>query len=258
MSRTIITTCGTSLFQSSCWSYNGLNENQLSKIEDEQDRREHESRCEINLMEAMRLKKESEVSNSFDKSSWEDPERLRDMPAEFASLRAIQICFENEKINKPFSKDDNVILLHSNNEDGKFCADVLYTILNNEKFNLLPEVKIDKWQVMGLDPQDSSEFGNALMSIWRQIIEKSLKEDRKYIFNLTGGYKGVSILLGGIAYYLSKVDIFYLHENTIFEEISIMGFNKSEEKENRFYTGSFNIKKRKFVSSPPGGCSPLP
>ncbi len=257
MSRTIITTCGTSLFQSSCWSYNSLNEKQL--LEDELDRREHEKKCESTLMEAMDNKKESEVSASFDHTvSWNDPEYLRELPAELASLRAIQIYFDSKEINKPLGKGDKVILLHSDNKKAKFCAEILCTVLNNKDFNLLPEVKIDKWQVMGLDPQDFSEFVNALKSIWKQIIEKPLKDDTKYIFNLTGGYKGVSILLGGIAYYLSKVDIFYLHENTVFEEIAIMGFNKSEEKENRFYTGSFNFKKRKFMSSPPGGYSPLP
>lgn len=253
MSRTIITTCGTSLFQSSCWSYNDLNKKQLSTL-DELDRREQEIICESNLKEARDRDNESVVSGSFDPSSWinseYDSECLRDMPAELASLKAIQIYLNDKKF--PLGADDKVKLLHSNNKDGKFCAEILSTVLNNKAFNLLPEVSIDTWQVNGLDPLEFPEFGIALQSIWRQIIENLIDNDTKYIFNLTGGYKGVSILLGAIAYYETQIPIFYLHEETNFKHISIMNFTKSEDIEKRFYIDMFDMDEGTCKSAPNG------
>jgi len=241
MSRTIITTCGTSLLQSSCWSYNGLNEKQLS--EDELDRREHEEKCESTLMEAMDNKKESEVSKSF---SWLDTDYLRDLPAELASLRAIQIYFEENE--KPIGEGDKVILLHSDNKKGRFCAEILCTVLNNKDINLLPGVITKKKEVTGLDPQDRIMFGKALMRVWKKIILKPDNELRNYIFNLTGGYKAVGILLGGIAYHIAKVPIFYLHEETGYDDITFMCFNKKGDMEKWFYASNFNITKRRIES----------
>lgn len=247
MSRIILTTCGTSIFQSSCWKYNDLNKNQLSHLDDEQDRRKHENFCESNLKEAMKQKKGSQVSASFDHElSWNDPECLRDLPAELASLRAIQIFFQSEVINKPLGKDDKVVLLHSNNKEGEFCAEILYAVLNNTEFNLLPQVNIEKMIVPGLDPLKRGKFGEALISVWKEIISKNGNELRNYIFNLTAGYKAIAILFGGIAYHIAKVPIFYLHEETGYREISFMCFNKEGDMEKWFYAGDFNIPERKF------------
>jgi len=53
MPRTIITTCGTSLFKSCCWRYEGLCESSFSDMENEQDRMEYESVCNTELKQAL-------------------------------------------------------------------------------------------------------------------------------------------------------------------------------------------------------------
>lgn len=248
MTRTIITTCGTSLLKSSCWNLERLNEKHLSQMRDEEERRKHELKCMYILSEAKEDK--ADISKKFDRFSWDNLLYLRDLPAELASLRAIQIYFESRlsETKKPLGTGDKIILLHSDNDEGRFCGNMLYNILSNSNF--FPGVKIDTpWEVKGLDPRDSADFGNALLSIWRKII-KINGTDTKYIFNLTGGYKGISIMFGGVAYHLSNVPIFYLHEETNFEQIFIMGFNKKEEDmEKWFSVGSFNILERKTKPS---------
>ena len=118
MSRTIITTCGTSLFQSSCWKYGGLNKKQPSKM-DEMDRRNYEIKCRGFLKQAM--EDNDDISTGFDRFSWDNIDYLRDLPAELASVRAIQIHFS--KLTS-LDKGDKIVLLHSSNEEGKYCYEI--------------------------------------------------------------------------------------------------------------------------------------
>lgn len=244
MTRIILTTCGTSFFQTSCWEYKGLNAKYPSQTEDKETREEHEKLCEAYL--GLARDEGEDISSYFDRVPWDELSYLRDLPAELASLRAIQVYFENREDEEPLGKGDKVILLHSDNEDGKYCAEMICKVLTDKKFNLLPEVEIDSWEVVGLDPADSDEFMGALSNIWVRCV-RQFPEDggTRYIFNLTGGYKGIAILLGAFAY-LKGLDtsIFYLYEETNYEQISIMGFNKSE-KEKRFCAGYFNIGDKK-------------
>jgi len=242
MSRTIITTCGTSLFQSSSWKYGGLNEKQPSQM-DETDRRKYEIKCRDFLKQAM--EDDDDISTGFDRFSWDEINYLRDLPAELASVRAIQIHFSKLK---PLGKGDKIVLLHSSNEEGKYCYEMLRNVLNNEGLNLLPGVEIDtdnKWEIEGLDPINGKRFEGALHNIWEMFIELLNNEDDiEYIFNLTGGYKSVTTLLGGIAYHLSKTQIFYLHEDTNYEDISTMFFDKKGDDMKKWLkTSTYNIKK---------------
>jgi len=250
MTRTILTTCGTSLLQSSCWEYKGLNEASFSTMS-AIDKKEHELKC-MDVHEDAKHDK-PDLYDRFDPKFWEDIKYLRYLPAELASLRAIQICFENDEKSYPLEKGDEIKLLHSTNDYGIYCAEMLLKVIKMKE--LLPDVDVKLLPVEGLDPSNAGELGKALRNIWGKCVEiwegdNNEKDNKKYIFNLTGGYKNVATLFGGAAYFIGNVQIFYLHEDTNFNEISIMGFNKDAEFKKRLCTGSFDIIKRKFDQTP--------
>ena len=254
MTRIILTTCGTSLFQTSCWKYKDLDTKYSSQIEDMNERDKQEKLCETWL--GLARDDNEDISSSFDRTPWDNSDYRRDLPAELASLRAIQVYFESLKDEEPLGKGDKVILLHSDNKDGKYCAEMIHKVLTDEEFKLLPEVEIDEWEVKGLDPADSDEFISALSSIWSGCIQQFPKKNEnttEYIFNLTGGYKGVAILLGAFAYSNGlDVSIFYLYEETNYEVISIIEFDNTEpDKNKRFRVSSVDVNGHR--RNPPHG-----
>lgn len=239
MPRTIITTCGTSLLKSCCWKYADLSERHLSQMKDEKEKIEYQLECNTILKEVAK-KREPYFYKQFNRFSWDNVSYIRDLPAELASLRAMQLYFE--KINKPLEKDDKLILLSSDNDEGEFCSKIIHNILTN--CGLLNEVTVELLKIEGLDTRKSENFVSALQTIWVKIVRISDRNNIEYIFNLTGGYKGVAILFGGAAYLLSKVNIFYLHEDTNldFGDISIFHFDKTECNEKRFSSSIYNAK----------------
>lgn len=224
MKRIIITTCGTSLLQSSCWDIELIKDKHFSEMKDEAEREKHELNCKT----ALRAARDAgvNISEKFNRLSWDTINYLRDLPAELASLRAIQMYFEETNKEK-LGSDDKIVLLHSNNKDGKFCVGQMCNTLLNKNLDLLHGVDIKSWSVKGLDPLDSSGFGEALNSIWNKSIQCFPRaKDTQYIFNLTGGYKGISILLSAFAYAKGlDTKIFYLYEETEYKNISIIDFD---------------------------------
>lgn len=226
MPRVVFTTCGTSLYNSSCWSWNRLNEKPLSGFTDRRALRKRQIECEKAIIAAR--EKDStgkELADTFDKSPWDIPTRMRDLPAELASLKAIQAYFKNPRIDAPFSETDRIILLHSVSPakeiDGKFCADVLIKIIVNN--DLLSPTNIDLKPIANLDPADSTLFGEALKEIW--VFANSLRSGgNSIILNLTGGYKALSILLGAFGRKSFGTPMFYLHEETGYDQIFMMKF----------------------------------
>jgi len=250
MKRVIITTCGTSLLQSNCWDIEPIKGKHFSEMEDEVEREEHKFNCKTVLKAA----RDAEVnfSEKFNLLSWENRNYLRDLPAELASLRAIQMYFEAPKMEK-LGSDDKIILLHSDNKDGTFCAKRLHEILINNK--LIPTVEIELWEIVGLDPKNPKCFGNALKNIWsRCLLEFPIQNTTKYVFNLTAGYKGTAVLLGGFSYHIGrKANIFYLHEETAYKYISITGFDVTKSPfEERFQASYFDLEKNEYFKSPEG------
>jgi hypothetical protein len=80
-----------------------------------------------------------------------------------------------------------------------------------------------------LDPINYIDFGNALISIWKQYCEKVNDEhnsQNKIIFNLTGGYKAVGMVLAALvaANTAIPISIIYLHETAPSESLFIMNF----------------------------------
>ncbi|MCC4766894.1 putative CRISPR-associated protein [Methanosarcina sp. DH1] len=268
MPRTIITTCGTSLFKSCCWSHGELCNDSLTEMKDEQERMEYELVCNSKLKQAFVDKKE--LHKDFERFAW-DELYLKDLPAELASLRAIQLCLEDIESKPhlrvddkgsisslhtrrrkpenelPLGENDRIILLHSDNEEGRYCAMTISKIL--EDYDLLPRVQIcDPWEVRGLDPNDLYQFEKALKNIWKDLVSK-FDGSNEYIFNPTGGYKALSILFGAAAYHFSKVRVFYLHENTNYNEISEIWFNSTGDPSEWLNACTHDIKTPKFKPS---------
>lgn len=230
MVRMILTTCGTSLYNSSCWKWNELNLKPLSGASDRIAFRKRQSECEQAIIEAKkRCITGEELANNFDIESWNNLPRLRDLPAELASLKSIKMYYENPKINQPLTHDDQIVLLHpdSNNKDidGKFCADVLKTVIINK--NLLPPVlpgSIKTIEIKKLDPANREQFGEALKEVWNYA--RGLHEGgNSIILNLTGGYKGIGILLGAFGRQFQGIPMFYLHEEAGYDQIFMMKFD---------------------------------
>ena len=250
MKRVIITTCGTSLLQSSCWDIERIINKHFSEMKDEVEREKHEFNCKIVIKAARNAG--VNFSEKFNRCSWDNRNYLRDLPAELASLRAIQMYFEGPKMEK-LGSDDKIILLYSDNRDGKFCAELLHEIMIAE--NLIPEVGIDLWKITGLDPKNPKGFGNALKNIWSKcLLEFPIQNTTKFVFNLTAGYKGTAVLLGGFSYRIGRIaNIFYLHEETAYKYISIIGFDVTKSSfEERFQAGYFDIEKKEYFKSPEG------
>ena len=256
MSRIIITTCGTSLYTSSCWER--LNNPPLSTIslEDKEKVRKKQSKCEGAIMEAQREDPEGETfAKTFDKVSWDNLDRLRDLPAELASLRVIQTFCKN-KIKKPLGVKDRLLLLHADNANAIFCAKVLYKVLKG--FELFGEVDTadSLWKVPELDPKDTEKFVKSIEKFWPELIKVMPWQNEgigvKYYLNLTGGYKSTVMLLACFAYLKGTADthIFYLNEESG-KDVLILGFDPNNPLDGGLSTlkiGSINPDTGDFIS----------
>jgi len=201
-------------------------------------KRAHELEC-MDVHEDAIVNK-PDLYDDFDTLFWEEVKYLRYLPAELASLRAIEIYFEKKKGLQPLGKDDKIRLLHSTNACGTYCATLLREVIVSK--NLLSDVNVELLPVEGLDPSDDDKFITALQNIWTRCVEifgSNNKTD--YIFNLTGGYKSVATFFGGAAYFIDNVQIFSVHEETNFERICMMKFSKTGEIAGRFNASTFDV-----------------
>ena len=244
LKRTIITTCGISLYESCCWNYPSIINDHYTDCINSNEFADLENNCRKVLKSKDNAE---EVSKEFQDKYWDNLAYIRDFPAELASLHAMEIYLRDE-VKKPLCKDDKIILLHSCGEEGQFCVDVLHAVL--KKPDLLPGVKkhnINKYPIADLDPSKFETFAKGLKGIWDCCINKFVNNDTEYFFNLTGGYKATATLLGAVAYRNEFVtNIFYLHEdaksNEISTEICIFGFNAKKDRSYRtLWTEYYNI-----------------
>ncbi|MBT9167882.1 MAG: hypothetical protein DDT22_00673 [candidate division WS2 bacterium] len=229
MARVILTTCGTSLYNSSCWSWGKLNEKPISGTSDRIELRKRQIECERAIISAKNQDSTGVgFTNTFDMTSWNTLSRLRDLPAELASLKAIKMYLENPAINQPLTSEDKIILLHSENSnkdiDGRFCADMLKEVIT--KKNLLSPVapaNIETKVIENLDPANRDKFSNALNEVWH-YARTLQSEGNSIILNLTGGYKALAILLGAFGRQFQGIPMFYLHEEAGYDQIFMMKF----------------------------------
>lgn len=161
--------------------------------------------------------------------------RRRASPGEIASLSALW----------PRSGVDTVILLHSDTEQGRFCAEVLRVVLATlNPGNGFPHCEPVSKQVDGLKIEEANatvpaqarqefvRFGlaNYVRIAWKeydqlsQQLENANGDKHELIFNVTGGYKGtvpiardLALLLSGHALAEKKpveCSLCYLFENS--------------------------------------------
>lgn len=222
MGRTIVTTCGTSLLSSGCWSLAGIES--LVGLKDD-DRIVCEGINKGVIVEQMKNNLSGEtMAQAFKKSDWETLTCLQNLPAELASLRVyVEVLKQTSSIT--LGSGDKIVLLYSTNEEGKYCAKVLEIVLKQ----LFSEVIISCDPIEHLDPVDFNKFGDALTTIWGnygKTINTEHNAANRIIFNLTGGYKAIVMVLAALcaANPAIPVSIIYLHESAPPNNLFVMNF----------------------------------
>jgi putative CRISPR-associated protein (TIGR02619 family) len=200
MARTIITTCGTSLYTSSSWkdpdSFGGT---ALNRIKDRSDRHLYEGMYEafVRRFEG----RPTELAQQFEKRCWEEIDLLDKMPAELASLRSLACYFE--KMNASLRDEDELIFYYSHDQDGQFCTNCIRQII--ERFELVGSAQCIFESIEGLTPDNATDFGTALQALWSKCHERvhSKAGAHNIILNLTGGYKAMGIVLSALSSLMS-------------------------------------------------------
>ena len=238
MGRTIITTCGTSLLSSGCWTLPGIGS--LVGLNDD-DRTVQEGINKGVIKNHMNDDSDGQtLARAFDREAWVNLGRLLDLPAELASLRVYQEALARQRPSVTLGGEDKIFLLHSDNPEGEYCAKVLKIVLRG----LFTGVEISCDPIRNLDPVDFVFFGEALSKIWRKYCETVNRENNNrntLIFNLTGGYKAVGMVLTAlcVANPAIPVTIIYLHETAPPESLFVMNFQGSTISD-RLLTGYCN------------------
>jgi hypothetical protein len=216
--RIIITTCGISLLTSNCWTEDGY---EISKkpalLEFSVERLEDKVEHEILYRNYINSKKPDAqcLASKFDETVWAHSEQIRKLPAELASLKAIDIYCTNK--NMPLSTDDKLLLLYADNDDAEFCAKTIYHILKGKNLLKISIDDVERTKIINLKPDRIDLFRKSIEDLWYSICnDYVLKDNIKYFFNLTGGYKSLIILLACLAYAKGMTDshIFYLNEES--------------------------------------------
>lgn len=213
MRRVILTTCGTSLFTSNCWKDHDLSaEPALSKAAAENKPRLEKRYRDYTIGHKEDTPTGQSLADVFDEQIWNTLPQIAKLPAELASLRVIIEALSSK--GEALNKNDMIILLHSDNDDGRYCAMVLEQVLNNLLQNI--DIDIERNEIKGLDPVDPKRLLEALQHIWRSYSERVKGSGLSFIYNLTGGYKATSMILAAQAAVLSEaanITVAYLHED---------------------------------------------
>ena len=261
MALTIITTCGTSLLQSSCWreAPERLKSIALTPEGERDDMRVRWKNWITGTMESA-----PEFAERFDKAAWDKVGRLIDLPAELASLRALQLHFDKNK-----QRVDRIVLLHSTDRDAQFAYQVIRDVFGKEydvgsaKTKLFGDTRIDEFPCKDLNPQKAENFGRALTQIWKWVSEEKEKanNDDCLILNVTGGFKAMAVVLGGYGYCrgpsLPRVHIVYLYEETSYNQLAFLSFLHDAPEAESIVTGYVDLQSDHQVIKTPMG-SPYP
>ena len=166
------------------------------------------------------------LASKFDIKVWNNRALLVDLPAELASLKAL-----HEYQKKAGCKVGRLVFLHSDRGEALQAYQVLREIIVGEHlFPDTPLEKIEGWPIRGLDPGKAAQFGKALQQIWGKLAADAnhAGNDDEFIFNITGGYKALSVVLAGYAYIdrgYPRIRIAYLYEGVASGEITFVGFS---------------------------------
>ncbi|MEO0091870.1 MAG: hypothetical protein ABIK61_04075 [candidate division WOR-3 bacterium] len=235
MGRIIVTTCGTSLLESSCWQLSDDEQKtyQFSLISELKNRKADKN--EIYAKKAqwtswingfMNTTNGTDLlAQKFNEYFWNN-NNLIDLPAELASLRAIQLYFD-KVLKNSLTGEDKIVLLHSTafnqNNEGPFCAEVI----KNITYNLLP-TQLEKKEIPNLNPLDRINFENGLRGMENYVRDLISESTNRLFLNLTAGYKAFAIQLAGLAAKYLGVTIFYLYEETDCDQLTTIKFKEEQ------------------------------
>ncbi len=253
MKRIIYTTCGTSLLISSCWE--GRSHISTKSTD-------HATKAQIEAQNSKFIEKYMDdpdgLVKKFDKECWKDTTRLRQLPAELASLRVIEeYCKRIDTFGGPLNSSDKIMLVHADNEDAKFCASVIDKLLKDNDMKLMGDVSTEDepWKISKLDASEPKEFEQALQKLWNEEMSQRIPSSgaEHLCFNITGGYKPLIALFAcfGFRKGRGKAHIFYLNEESG-ENILIMGFDHERpspiSRVASMEVSTFDISGKKVVS----------
>lgn len=108
---------------------------------------------------------------------------------------------------------DAIILLHTDTDDGKICAEVVAEVITKE-MSIIPQLK----RIAGLQVKDDVAFRkrgiDQLFSVLKELTAgKEYGKDEEVILNITGGFKSVVpyVTLFGL---LRRFDVAYIFEGS--------------------------------------------
>jgi len=215
MARTIIITCGTSLYTASAWQDPPILRGPALSSLKHQERHRQEAIYEDFTRQ---FPNPAALAANFAKQCWDDINLVNKLSAELASLRSLAYYYESRNPALPLGTGDRAIFYHNDDPEGFFCATCLKKILIDN--TLLAEAAIDFRSLPSLDPQCPQAFQDALRNLWTQAHTEltGLPSDNRVILNLTGGYKAMGFVLAALAALLAPpvppLTVIYLYEST--------------------------------------------
>ena len=242
MSKTVIATCGTSILSSSCWNLKNIKRPEGEPNDLMKKKFEHDNNMVIEKF--LEGKEVRDLVKTFDLNCWTEMNSAKFMSAELASLKFYLETDreggrgdESGRDRTPFGSEseDKLVFLHSGNKEGRRCANIIEEVIGLLKVQkLMPDVPVVLHGFDGLDPVDGTAFGNSLEQIWKfcnDILEEEIQLKNEIVFNLTGGYKAISMVLAGLCanFTTNLIKIVYLHETAAWKNLFIMNFGGEEE-----------------------------
>lgn len=227
MARIIFTTCGTSVLSSACWKLEKVSLKSLCSAEGA-DLRNKQAWNEAKIL-AFKDDHQSaqQLADTVDPELLKEENigRIRDLPAEVASLMALNYLLKQRETPNPLQGADRIILLHSTDPTGKYCAEVVKRVLDTY---LQENNAIVKPEAIGdVDPGDFRTSMGKMSEKCKAIIQGN--PGYEFIFNLTGGYKAMGITVSALGTSLhgqANIRVCYLHETTDYSKISTGFFSR--------------------------------
>ena len=137
---------------------------------------------------------------------------MKKLSAELASLKIF-------KKTKGIDKNDVIVLFASDTEDGKFCAQVIYEVLEQKKLcdtiiqKTITGFKIKEPETGKNIANDFKDHGFPNFIIEVGDILKTYTTIEERYFNITGGFKAI-VPFSTILAFLKKMTIIYLYEKS--------------------------------------------
>jgi hypothetical protein len=235
MARIIFTTCGTSVLSSACWKFEKVELPSLcgatgAELREKQAFNERTIKAFIDECEHSNRNCAQQLANTIkcELLKEENIGGIRDLPAEVASLIALNYLLKQGTPPQPLRERDKVILLHSLDKVGKLCAEVVKYVLDIYLQGTGVAVKLE--EVGDIDPDRIGPSMEQLSEKCGSIMDAN--PGSSFLFNLTAGYKAMGITLSSLATayvsppYNRRIIAYYIHETSSnYQTISFGSFS---------------------------------